>query len=246
MAMRAVVEEISNESMPVVLSRILSPGYHTTKKIPELLENLTYIYDSEKTLATHPDLAKWIDISVYESVSDLSFSVYDNGEIKDLRIEGAAVMHDGGKLCVSVAAAWRASQFVLSDIWGCIDQSDLEIISAHPSDGHEATFLYVLNNSTADYVVNVPEGTDLTNLSIENYVYTFTRKSTGDTVTVRVKDEIIPDDFFELRKKYRAKNITQEEMKMFKLIKNEIKSRFMYLPVDEFFEVEVLSIQSLT
>ena len=241
LAARAVIEDISATSTPVVLPLFLSPGYNTNTKIPALLANLTYIYDSEKTLATHPAFAEWIDISVYEAVSDLSFSVYDgrNGEIVDLAIEGAAAMHDGGKLCPSVAASWRASQFALSDIWGCVPRSDLEITSAHPSDGHEATFLYILENSTDDYVVEMPEGTDTTNLSTENYVYTFVRKSTGDSVTVRVKDGVIPDEFLELRKKIRAKTATPDELKVFKLIKDELKARLMYLPASDLFDSEV-------
>ncbi|RZN41340.1 MAG: hypothetical protein EF813_02720 [Methanosarcinales archaeon] len=242
LAARAVVEDISATSMPVVLPLFLSHGYNTNTKIPALLENLTYTYDSEKTLASHPALAEWIDISVYEAVSDLSFSVYDgeSGEIVELIIEGAAAMHDGGKLCPSVAASWRASQLALSDIWGCVPRSDLEITSAHPSDGHEATFLYILENSTDDYVVEMPEGTDITNLSAENYVYTFVRKSTGDSVTVRVKEGVIPGEFLELRKKIRAKTATPNEIKVFKLIKDELKARLMYLPACELFDSEVM------
>jgi sirohydrochlorin ferrochelatase/formylmethanofuran dehydrogenase subunit E len=240
-AARAVVEDVSATSTPVVLPLFLSTGYNTNTKIPAMLENLTYVYDNEKTLAAHPALAEWIDITVYEAVSDLSFSVYDgeSGEIVELTIEGAAAMHDGGKLCPSVAASWRASQLALSDIWGCIPRSDLEITSAHPSDGHEATFLYILENSTDDYVVEMPEGADITNISTENYVYTFVRKSTGDSVTVRVKDDVIPAEFLELRKKIRAKTATPEEIKVFKLIKDELKARLMYLPACELFDSEV-------
>ena len=240
-AARAVVEDVSATSTPVVLPLFLSPGYNTNTKIPAMLENLTYVYNNEKTLAAHPALAEWIDITVYEAVSDLSFSVYDgeSGEIVELTIEGAAAMHDGGKLCPSVAASWRASQLALSDIWGCIPRSDLEITSAHPSDGHEATFLYILENSTDDYVVEMPEGADITNISTENYVYTFVRKSTGDSVTVRVKDDVIPAEFLELRKKIRAKTATPEEIKVFKLIKDELKARLMYLPACELFDSEV-------
>ncbi len=240
-AVRAVVEEISSDSTPIVLPRILSPGYHTKIKIPALLENLTYLYDNETTLATHPALAEWIDISVYEAISDLSFSVYngENGEIVDLTIEEAVAGHEGGKLCPCVAVSWRASQFALSEVWSDIDQSDLEITSAHPSDGHEETFLYILNNSTVDYTIEMPEGTDPKNLTTENYVYTFVRKSRGDSVTIRVKDSVFPDKLFELRKKCKAGTATPDEMKVFKLLKDELKDRFLYLPVDELFDSEV-------
>ena len=241
LAARAVVEDISATSMPVVLPLFLSPGYNTNTKIPELLENLIYVYDSEKTLAAHPDLAEWIDISVYEAVSDLSFSVYDgeNVEIVDLTIEEAAAGHDGGKLCLGVAVAFRASQFALSEVWSDVDQSDLEITSAHPSDGHKAIFLYVLNNSTGDYTVEMPEGTDPKNVSLENYAYTFTRKSTGYSVTVCVKDDVFPDELFDLRKKCKAGTATPDEKNAVELIKRELKDKFMYLPMDELFDAEV-------
>ncbi|MEA1908300.1 MAG: CbiX/SirB N-terminal domain-containing protein [Euryarchaeota archaeon] len=242
-AVRAVVEEISSDSTPVVLSRILSPGYHTKRKIPALLENLTYLYDNETALATHPALSEWIDISVYEAVSDLSFSAYhgENGEIVELTIEEAVAGHEGGKLCPCVAVAWRASQFALSEVWSDVDQSDLKITSAHPSDGHEETFLYILNNSTADYTIEMPEGTDPKNLTTANYIYTFTSKSTGDSVTVRVKDDAFPDKLFDLRMKCKAGTATPDEKKAFKLIKNELKDGFLYLPMDELFDAEVVS-----
>jgi len=240
LAARAVVEGISATSMPIVLPLFLSPGYNTNTKIPALLENLTYAYDNEKTLAAHPALAEWIDITVYEVVSDLSFSVYDseNGEIVDLTIEEAAACHDSGKLCLGVAVAFRASQFALSEVWSDVDQSDLEITSAHPSDGHKATFLYVLNNSTADYTVEMPEGTDPKNISLENYAYTFTRKSTEDSVTVHVKDNVLPDELFDLRKKCKAGTATPDEKNAVELIKRELKDEFMYWPMDELFEIQ--------
>ncbi len=245
LAVKAVVEEISSDSTPIVLPRILSPGYHTKRKIPALLENLTYLYDNETTLAAHPALAEWIDISVYEAVSDLSFSVYDgeNGEIVELTIEEAVAGHKGGKLCPCVAASWRASQFALSEVWSDVDRSNLEITSAHPSDGHEETFLYILNNSTADYAIEMPEGTDPKNLTKENYVYTFTSKSTGDSVTVRAKDDVFPDKLFDLRKKCKAGTAIPDEKKAFKLVKDELKDRFLYLPMNELFVAEVVYTQ---
>ncbi|MHA1138645.1 MAG: FmdE family protein [Candidatus Thorarchaeota archaeon] len=72
----------------------------------------------------------------------------------------------------------------------------------------------------------------------ENYVYTFTSKSTGESVTVRVKDDVFLDELFELRKKCKAGTATPDEKKAFKLIKWELKDKFMYLPMDELFETQ--------
>ncbi|MEA1895847.1 MAG: CbiX/SirB N-terminal domain-containing protein [Euryarchaeota archaeon] len=246
LAARVVVEDISTTSMPVVLPLFLSPGYNTNTKIPALLENLTYVYDNEKTLAAHPALAEWIDITVYEALSDLSFPVYDSGETVNITIKGAAASYDDGKLRTGMAVVFRASQFVLSEELVGTDRNDIGIVSANPSEAQEAVFLYILGNPAADFIVKMPEGTDPMNTAKENFIYTFTRKSTGDSVTVSVKDGVLPDELFELRKKCKAGTATPDEKKAFKLIKDELKDKFMYLPMDELFDAEVEHPQSDT
>ncbi len=111
-------------------------------------------------------------------------------------------------------------------------------MSANPSEAQEAVFHYILGNSTADYVVKMPEGTDPMNLTKENFVYTFARKSTGESVTVSVKDGVLPDELLELRKVCKAGTATPDEKKAFGLTKREIKDKFMYLPMNELFETE--------
>jgi hypothetical protein len=203
------------------------------------LANLTYAYDGD-ALLPHPKIADLIEIRASEEFTDLAFPVYDGESDKtvNLTINEAAAGHDDGELCLCVAVSFRASQFALSEVWSDVDRCDLEITSAHPSDGHEATFLHILNNSTADYTVDMPEGTDPKNLTKENYVYTFTRKSTGESITVRVKDGVFHDELLELRKKCKAGTATPDEKKVFKLIKRELKDRFMYLPICGLFETQ--------
>ncbi len=155
----------------------------------------------------------------------------------NITIKGAAASYDGNTTCC-VSLAFRASQFALSEEQVGTDRNDIVIVSANPSEAQEAVFLYVLGNSTADYSVEMPAGTDPKNLTKENFVYTFTRKSTGDSVTVGLKDGVIPDELFELRKKCKAGTATPEEKKAVGLIKREIKDKFKYLPMDELFETQ--------
>ncbi len=100
------------------------------------------------------------------------------------------------------------------------------------------TFEYILG-STEDLTID--EGADTVNITADNYVYTFTRKSTNDSVTIRVKEEIFPERFFELMRKCKlAKmekgDVKKEEKKAFKLLWGELKEKLMYLPVDSIFE----------
>ncbi|NIA12266.1 MAG: hypothetical protein GWP10_21745 [Nitrospiraceae bacterium] len=230
--LRPVVENVTG---PVVIPLMISEGYFTGRKIPGLLENLTYAYDG-KALTPHPNVAKWIEISVAEESTDLTLRIYDeSGDILDISLDDVGAAH--GHICPCVAAAFKASQIAFSAWDGVPARGDLEIVSAHPSDGHIETFEYIINSSD-DVTVELPEGTDTVNLTAENYNYRFIERSTGDTVVVSVKPDIFHDGFFELRTRCKTGVATPDEMSAFKLAKNELKEKILYLPAERVFEVE--------
>jgi len=229
--LRPIVE---NATGPIVVPLMVSEGYFTGRKIPKLLENLTYAYDG-KALTPHPNVAEWIEIVAAKESTDLTLQIYDDDDLLDISIDDVAATH--GHICPCVAAAFRASQIAFSAWDGVPARGDLEIVSAHPSDGHTETFEYILNSSD-DVTVELPEGTDIVNLTPENYNYRFIERSTGDMVVVSVKEDLFPDGFFEMRKRCKAKVATPDEKSAFKLAKNELKEKFLYLPAEEVFEVE--------
>ena len=71
-------------------------------------------------------------------------------------------------------------------------------------------FEYIFN-STEDVLIQSP--TDIKNISAENFVYTFINKTTNESVTLRVKEDIFPERFFELRTKKKLGTATPEEKK---------------------------------
>ncbi len=84
------------------------------------------------------------------------------------------------------------------------------------------TFEYILN-STEDVVIQSP--TDIINITADNYVYTFINKTTNDSVTLRVKEDIFPERFFELRTKKKLGTATKEEKKALKLLWGKLKEK---------------------
>ncbi len=95
-------------------------------------------------------------------------------------------------------------------------------------------------NSSEGVIVRLPDGTDPLNLTEENYCYSFIEKSTGDMVIVNIKGDIFPDAFFEMRMRCKTNVSTPDEKSAFKLAKNEIKEKILYLPAEEVFEVEYI------
>jgi len=240
---RAVVENVSAASDPIVVPLMISEGFFTEAYIPRLLENLTYTYD-EKALTPHSNVAKWIDLAASREFSNLTIQIYDGTELLNISIEDAGEYH--GHICPCMAITFRSAlrAFSEEDLWdGVPVRGDIEIVCAHPSDGHEETFEYIL--STEDAVIEPPEGTDIINLTADNYVYTFIRKSTGDSITLRVNKEMFPEGFFELRKKCKTGTAMPEEIKTFRLAKEELKESFMYLPMDEVFSSEIHAVEEI-
>ena len=231
--LRPIVE---NAADPVVVPLMVSEGYFTGRKIPGLLENLTYTYDG-KALTSHPNVAEWIEIVAAEEFTDLTLRISDEGELLDISLDDLGAAH--GHICPCVAAAFKASQTAFMTWDGVPARGNLEIVSAHPSDGHNETFEYILNSSE-DVTVKLPDGTDTLNLTEENYCYSFIEKSTGDMVVVSVKDDLFPDGFFEIRMRCKTNVSTPDEKSAFKLAKNEIKEKILYLPAEEVFEVEYI------
>ena len=242
---RAVVENVSATSHPIVVPLMVSEGYFTGRKIPGLLQNLSFAYPEkgERALTPHPNVAEWIELMVAKELSYPSVQIYDGEELLTITIEDAGKYHGEGvvEICPCVASAFKSTlrAFSEEELWnGTPQRGDVKINSGHPSDGHMMTFEYILG-SIEDLTID--EGADIVYITADNYVYSFTRNSTNDSITLRVKEEIFPERFFELRTKCKlAKmgkgDVTKEEKKAFKLLWGELKEKLMYLPVDSIFE----------
>ncbi|MGB7002430.1 MAG: CbiX/SirB N-terminal domain-containing protein, partial [Halobacteriota archaeon] len=242
---RAVVENVSATSHPIVVPLMVSEGYFTGRKIPGLLENLSYAYPEkgERALTPHLKVAEWIELMVAKELSYPSVQIYDGEELLTITIEDAGKYHGEGvvEICPCVASAFRSTlrAFSEEELWnGTPRRGDVKINSGHPSDGHVMTFEYLLGST--EYLT-IDEGADIVNITADNYVYTFTRNSTNDSITLRVKEELFPERFFELRTKCKlAKmgkgDVTKEEKKAFKLLWGELKEKLMYKSMDSVFE----------
>jgi len=125
----------------------ISEGYYTNKKIPKLLKNLSYGYpeEGERALTPHGNVVNWIKVTAAKEFVYPTVLIYDEAELLDISLEEASTPH--GHICPCVAIAFRSTlrAFPEEDLWDGIPQrGDIKIIGAHPSDGHEMTFEYLL------------------------------------------------------------------------------------------------------
>ncbi len=239
--LRVVVENVSVNSTPVVVANMVSVGFFTKKYIPMLLENLTYKYNGSRALCPHENIVKWVEISANKEISTFVLQIYDyDGEtLLNITIEEVG----DGEICPCVASAFRATQLAFSifEIFERPVREDIEVICAHPSKGHKQTFEYIFGGENLR--IEPPAGTDIVNLSVENYAYTFIQRSSGHEVRVEAREDIFPERFFDLRKKCKTGTATSEEKKAFKYAKDDLKSAFLYLPETRVFKVNIHEIR---
>ena len=166
--------------------------------------------------------------------------IYDEKNLLEISIEDVGKYH--GDICPCVIIGFRATHLAISEIWGgeIPKRSDFKIISKSPTLGTQDAFDFITRaktgrNRQGDFKVELPEETNYENLSNANFVFSFIRKSTNDSIEIQIKEEVFPESYFELRKQVKFGKATQKEKEAFKSAKQKLKYRLMNLPSDELF-----------
>ncbi len=169
--------------------------------------------------------------------------IYDEDDLLEISIEDVGKYH--GDVCLCLTLAFRATQLAISQLWQdeISKRGDFKIISACPTPGSKDCLEFITRVITRgngnDFKLELPTGTDIENMTSDNFAFLFIRKSTNDFIRIRMKEGLFPDGFFELRKivKY-GKKFTAEEEESFWATKRELIQKFMTLPIMSIFVVE--------
>lgn len=239
---RTVVENVSSTSYPVVVPLMVSEGFLTGRYIPNmLLAGLDYGYPEKgkRALTPHESVANWIEVTAAKELTYPTIPIYDDSQLLDMSIEEVGAYH--GDICICLALGYRGTQLAIADLWDAYEgevphRGDFKVICASPTKGIRDAFEYITNATGDDFVLDLPAGTDIVNLTSDNFRATIIRKSTNESVTIRVKEGIFPERFFELRTKKKLGTATKEEKKAFKLLWENTKEKALYKPVEKIFE----------
>ena len=184
----------------------------------------------------------------------LPISIYDEEELLKISLEDVGKYH--GDICPCVVIGFRVTQFAISQLWKPArpleegagrdeipKRKDFRIISKFPGQGSQDAFEFITRAKTrGDFILELPEGTDAANISLDNCVFIIIRKSTGKQIKIWLKEEVFPEGsekFFDLRKKAKFdETATQKDKEAFEAAKQELKQRFMDWQTDELFDFE--------
>lgn len=167
-------------------------------------------------------------------------SIYDEENLLQISIEDVGKYH--GDVCPCLIAGFRATQLAISQLWKneMPRREDFKIISAFPGRGSRDAFEFITRAKTrGDFTLELPEGTDIANISTDNWIFIIIRKSTGGRIRIWLKEEVFPggpEKYFGLRKKAKfEKNPAPEEKEAFKSAKKKLKHRLISWPVERLF-----------
>lgn len=170
----------------------------------------------------------------------LPISIYDEKNLIVLSLEDVGKYH--GDICPCLIAGFRATQFAILQLWRneIPKREDFKIISALPNQGSQDAFEFITRAKTrGDFRLELPEGTNIANISVDNWVFIIIRKSTHEQIKIWLKHEVFPegpDKYFDLRKKVKLeKTATSEDKETFKLAKQEFKQRLLGWESDKLF-----------
>ncbi|HII99674.1 MAG TPA: hypothetical protein HA272_10595 [Methanoregula sp.] len=152
-------------------------------------------------------------------------------------------------------------------LWGddIPDRSDISVASYLPSCGALHTGWYVTGTgpgmdtaSAGRFILLKPDGTELTDTSHEarskiaknrnadSYRIVITRISTEESATVSLKNEVFPNRFFELFKKFKTDPaVTKEEVSAFKAARTAFRDNLVEKPDEELFIIRQSSARDI-
>jgi hypothetical protein len=166
--------------------------------------------------------------------------IYDpEGNLITVSTDDVAEIH--GELCTCVAGSYRATQAAIMVLYGEDElpvQGQLTLVYHHPGIGHKQVFEYILTPECVTYEkVGNPQ-----HMTMDHWVYTFTRLDTGEVFETQVNEGVIAPDFFNLRyevngfeKGWHENEPTEDERVQFAAAYTDTLNNFLVMPVWELY-----------
>jgi hypothetical protein len=123
--------------------------------------------------------------------------IYDqDGNLLEISIDDVAEIH--GELCMCAASGFRVTQAAISVLYGKDEtpvQGDLTVVYCHPGIGQKQVFEHILTLECTSY----EKTGNPRQMTLDHWVYTFTRLDTGEAFETQIAEGVIAPDFFDFR-----------------------------------------------
>jgi hypothetical protein len=139
--------------------------------------------------------------------------------------------------CICRILVFRVTQAAILQLYPESDlppiQGEIKVTYHNPSEGHKNAFDYLLTPECCQ--LEMPEGTTLKHLTMENFKYEFNSTYTGVTFETQVKEDIFPEGFLELRGKVKSGEANSTEKAKFAEQWSDVRDKFLTMETYELF-----------
>lgn len=178
-------------------------------------------------------------------IQDNDVRGYSKGNVP-IEMEIGGAQYPDGELDLDELIAYRAVQLGIVQLWpeDMPDRENLTVFWTSPSPDMEGMMEYITGCVSRDaYDIDVPGATRVENLSLDNYRFGFTDieeagKEDANEFETRVKEEVLPEDFFDLRTRFFSLKATVEEEYQYLERWEEARELFLTEDAETLFEVE--------
>lgn len=155
-----------------------------------------------------------------------------DGKEQDITLGRVFQFH--GDECPGAIIAYRGVQYGINLLYRneIPERDDLLVISRTPAGGAKDCIDFLMKGDKPSEKALPPIGMEK---SRDGFVFTVMRKSTCETVEVRLNKALFPIDFFPLKKKEQEKTITEDEWKRFHAHMKGMILGFSAKPAEEMF-----------
>ena len=166
----------------------------------------------------------------------------------NVTIESAAEYYGMG-IKPAIICVFRVCNVAFKTLWPEEPplRSDILVITTNPTRGVRDTFEFITRCvSRHKYILKQIPGTSSIKLTPENWVFTIVNEPTGEAVEIKVREEVFPENLFELRASVKSKikeggTPSKEEMKAYNKAMAEFAKRLKTWSDEELFEVRTFS-----
>lgn len=184
----------------------------------------------------------------FSDVNDLDLSklnaiqIYSGGcgggDLVELSVKD--VVKYRGSMSTCLIIAYRAVEAASSRLWeeDYPVRGDFKIISYHSCGGSKDAFEFITRVATrgeGDFEVRELESQDPDQKGIDNFTFIFIRKSTGDSLMVKVQETVFPDNFFHLRQEAKRAGADSKVYQEFEEIKQKLTIKIIGLSENKLF-----------
>ncbi|MCK4488311.1 MAG: hypothetical protein KAU38_16320 [Desulfobacterales bacterium] len=167
-----------------------------------------------------------------EVPSILPLTLLVDGKERTITLSDAYRFH--GHACAGVTIAFRAIQHGINILYGSEipEQIDLLVFSRIAGRGPLDLIDLLMKGDKVSKRTWPPVGMKL---SRDKFLFTVMRKSTCEAVNVKLKPELFPRDFFNLKKKEKEKSLTSKEWDTLHTYMKDMILTFPTMPAKELF-----------